>query len=138
MTSYATRVAVSAIAFSLALSSATAAQRTPRVSKSNVKLLTNRVWMQTTPENGLPGVMMTFLSNGTLLQGSCWETYTLSNWKPAGASRITWTENGMPIFAELVSVSTVELVLEVGTGEAKLQHIFQAARTPFNCPDMKK
>jgi hypothetical protein len=90
------------------------------------------------PENGLPGVMMTFLSNGTLLQDSCWETYTLSNWKPAGAQSISWTENGMPIFAELVSVSTVELVLEVGTGEAKLQRIFQAAKTPFNCPDMKK
>lgn len=138
MTSHATRAAAGAIVFGLALCSATAAQRVPRGTKSNIDLLTNRLWMQTMPENGLPGVMMTFLSNGTLLQDSCWETYTLSNWKAPGAQKIMWTENGMPVFADIVSVSTVELVLDVGTGEAKLQRIFQAAKTPFDCPDMKK
>src|SRR5690606_3675735 len=42
--------------------------------------LTNRVWVKE-DDGGLPGVMRIFLSDGTLVQDSCWETHRLSEWK---------------------------------------------------------
>jgi len=127
-----------ALAICLTLGPAAAAQQTKSGSDVGLHLLANRIWMETTPTNGLPGVMMTFLSNGTLLQGSCWEGYILSNWKSSGPRKITWKENETAIFADVVSISTVELVLETGVGNTRSQHIYLAAKAPFICPDMKK
>src|SRR4051812_9943797 len=72
---------------------------------------TNRIWVQAGENNDLPGVMKIFLSDGTLVSDSCWETHRLSNWTLAGDTDLTWNEDGMDIPAKIVSVSATELHL---------------------------
>lgn len=131
------RVIITTFVFGLALGPAIAAQP-KRGSDTSIGLLTNRIWIEASPTNGMPGVMKTFLSDGTLLQDSCWEAYVLSEWQASGPTKITWSENGMQISADVISISTVELVLEIGVGKAKEQHIYLAAKTPYLCPEMPK
>ncbi len=97
--------------------------------------LTDRVWVKSGDENSLPGVIKIFLSDGTLVQDSCWETHRLSVWQMAGDSAVTWNEDGMEIRADIVTLSTDELVLRIaGMDEER----YTPAEVPYFCPDIPK
>src|SRR5687767_11074631 len=75
----------------------------------------NRVWVKE-DSGDLPGVIRIFLSDGTLVQDSCWETHRLSEWKMTSETSVSWNEDGTDIAAEIVSVSAERLVLSVKAG----------------------
>lgn len=101
------------------------------------RTLTNRVWVKQ-DTGDLPGVMRIFLSDGTLVSDSCWETHRLSQWKMTGDTAITWNEDGMDINAEVLSVSSGELVLNLLLGSDRVEERYAAATVPYVCPDMPK
>jgi hypothetical protein len=86
----------------------------------------------------LPGVIRIFLSDGTLVQDSCWETHRLSPWKMTSDTSVTWNEDGMDIAADIVSVSRDSLVLNVKLGTDTVEEHYKAADVPAVCPDMPK
>lgn len=97
--------------------------------------LTDRVWVKEGDETSLPGVIKIFLSDGTLVQDSCWETHRLSAWQKAGDHAVTWNEDGMDIKADIVTLSADELVLKVaGMDEER----YTPATVPYVCPDIPK
>lgn len=96
----------------------------------------NRVWVQQASD--LPGVMKIFLSDGTLVQDSCWETHRLSTWTMNGETELSWNEDGMDIAAKIVSVSSTDLHLQLQLGTEKVDEHYSAAAVPSVCPDMPK
>jgi hypothetical protein len=96
---------------------------------------TNRVW--TRADGDLPGVIRIFLSDGTLVSDSCWETHRLSPWHMTSDTQLSWDEDGMEIKAEIVSVSATDLVLKLDVGGG-LEERYVAADVPYVCPDMPK
>lgn len=98
---------------------------------------TNRVWVQA-DSSDLPGVMKIFLSDGTLVQDSCWETHRLSRWSMTGETDLTWSEDGMDIAASIVSVSSTSLHLQLQLGKDLVDEHFTSAAVPYLCPDMPK
>ena len=101
--------------------------------------LTNRVWVRSEENPGLPGSMLIFLSDGTLVQDSCWETHRLSPWEMTGAKSVQWDEDGTKIDADITSLTAEALVLtlKLKGGESQEQH-FAPAAVPYLCPDMPK
>lgn len=98
----------------------------------------DRVWVAAEPEDGRPGDKRIFLSDGTLVQDSCFETYRLSRWEPMGATTVRWDEDGAEIVAELTGDETeLELVLHLGHGDTVEQR-FVPAEVPFVCPDLPR
>lgn len=97
---------------------------------------TNRVWTQTGSD--LPGVMRIFLSDGTLVQDSCWETHRLGEWQMTSATSLSWDEDGAEITADIVSVSADNLVLSIRLGNEVVEERYTAADVPFVCPDIPK
>lgn len=99
--------------------------------------LANRIWVRDTGAGDLPGAMLVFLDDGTLIQDSCWETYRLSKWTKSGDA-VSWNEDGMDITADVVSVDNDDLTLRLNlTGGAEEQK-FEAAEAPYVCPDMPR
>jgi hypothetical protein len=78
--------------------------------------------------------MQVFLSSGTLLMDSCWETYRLEAWTAEADSVVRWQEDGQDVRASVVSLSDDGLVLRVN-GE---DQAYAAASTPYLCPDMPR
>jgi hypothetical protein len=97
----------------------------------------NRVWVKA-DSGDLPGVMRIFLSDGTLVQDSCWETHRLSEWKMTSDTAVSWNEDGIDIAAEIVSVSADNLVLSVKLGGEAVEERYTAADVPYVCPDIPK
>lgn len=98
--------------------------------------LTDRVW--TKADGDLPGVMRIFLSDGTLVQDSCWETHRLSSWQLTSDTSVTWDEDGMEIAADIVSLTDTELVLNLKLVNDTVEETYVAATVPFLCPDIPK
>jgi hypothetical protein len=98
---------------------------------------TNRVWVRD-DEADRPGVMRIFLSDGTLVQDSCWETHRLSDWRMTSDSAVSWNEDGMDIAADIVSVSAESLVLALKLGSETVEEHYKAAEVPYVCPDVPK
>ncbi|MDB5561842.1 MAG: hypothetical protein JWN11_1260 [Hyphomicrobiales bacterium] len=73
---------------------------------------TNRAWTKSEPGE-LPGVTRIFLSDGTLVQDSCWDTHRLSQWKMVADRKLIWNENGIDITADIVTLGPNELVLSL-------------------------
>ncbi|SFZ82780.1 hypothetical protein SAMN02983003_1272 [Devosia enhydra] len=106
--------------------------------ESAERLLTNRVWSRV-EDDGLPGKKVIFLSDGTLVQDSCWETYRLSPWSMTSETALSWNEDGMDIPAEIVSISGEELVLKLSlVGGQTDEQRYRVAEVPYLCPDMPK
>jgi hypothetical protein len=81
--------------------------------------------------------MQIFLSDGTLISDSCFETYRLSSWWLDG-DHLAWTEDGIDIRARVVSVDADALTIGVMLrGREELQR-FSAATVPYVCPDMPR
>lgn len=98
---------------------------------------TNRVW--TKADSGeLPGVVRIFLSDGTLVQDSCWETHRLSQWKMVSDSQLVWNEDGIDIRADIVTLGANELVLALNLPGGAVQERYVSATVPDACPDMPK
>lgn len=100
--------------------------------------LVNRIWVRDTGAGDLPGAMLVFLSDGTLIQDSCWETYRLSEWTRAGDGKVSWNEDGMEIAADVVSVDNDDLTLRLNLTGGPEEQKFEAAEAPFVCPDMPR
>lgn len=98
--------------------------------------LVDRVWSKADGE--LPGVMRIFLSDGTLVQDSCWETHRLSAWELTSDDSLKWNEDGMDINADIVSLTDAELVLSLKLGSDAVEEKYVTATVPFLCPDMPK
>ncbi len=99
--------------------------------------LTDRVWVKEDPD-GLPGVMRIFLSDGTLVQDSCWETHRLSPWEFTSDAALKWNEDGMDIAADIVSLTAAELVLSLKLAGDTVEEKYVPANVPYVCPDMPK
>lgn len=97
----------------------------------------NRVWVKA-DTGDLPGVIRIFLSDGTLVQDSCWETHRLSQWHMTSDTGFTWNEDGVDIAAKIVSVSARDLVLSVKLGGEAVEERYMAAAVPYVCPDVPK
>ncbi len=100
--------------------------------------LLNRVWVRSDDESGMPGSMQIFLSDGTLVSDSCWETYRLSNWQQVSDTQISWDEDGTTIDAEITSLTTDALVLNLKLIGGDQEQRFTPATVPYLCPDMPK
>lgn len=100
--------------------------------------LTDRFWVQSEADAGLPGSMVVFLSEGTMLQDSCWETYRLSNWQMTGEESLSWEEDTMTIEADIVELDEAQLVLALHLGEEIVEKRYTVAAVPFVCPDMPR
>ncbi|MCB4767224.1 hypothetical protein LGR54_01265 [Ancylobacter sp. Lp-2] len=100
--------------------------------------LVGRVWVEAKPASGLPGTMLVFLPDGTLIMDSCWETYALRRWTRTAPDAIAWDEDGATIAAKVASVSPTQLTLKVRTGKDTVEHRYAVAKVPYVCPDMKR
>jgi hypothetical protein len=100
--------------------------------------LTNKVWVKAGDEAALPGVIKIFLSDGTLVQDSCWETHRLSPWQMTDARSLTWNEDGMDIKADIVTLTADELVLSLKLKGGDVEEHYKPAAVPSVCPDMPK
>jgi hypothetical protein len=100
--------------------------------------LTNRVWVKAGDDAALPGVIKIFLSDGTLVQDSCWETHRLSAWQQTGAKSVSWNEDGMDIKADIVTLTADELVLSLKLKGGDVEEHYTPSPVPAVCPDMPK
>ena len=99
---------------------------------------TDKVWVRS-DSTGLPGVLRMFLSDGTLVMDSCWETYRLARWRALPDGAVVWEEDGAEIQAQVAEASETALVLRlalVGGGTAEEQ--YRKAEVPYVCPDMPR
>jgi hypothetical protein len=117
------------------------AQETPATTESAADTdddLTDRVWVKAGDDASLPGVIKIFLSDGTLVQDSCWETHRLSPWTKAGDNAVSWNEDGMEIKADIVTLSADELVLSLKLTGGDVEERYTPATVPYVCPDIPK
>lgn len=99
--------------------------------------LTNRVWTRS-DSTGLPGVIRIFLTDGTLVLDSCWETHRLSKWQLQSDGSLLWQEDGMNIKAEVLTLSERELVLRLHLVSGTEDEHYAPASVPYVCPDMPR
>jgi len=100
--------------------------------------LTNKVWIKAGDDAALPGVIKVFLSDGTLVQDSCWETHRLSPWQMTDAKSLTWNEDGTDIDASIAKLDADELVLSLKLKGGDVEEHYKPAPVPSVCPDMPK
>lgn len=112
------------------------AEETPTESSADADSddFTNRVWVKEGDESQLPGVIKIFLSDGTLVQDSCWETHRLSSWTKDPEGQVTWNEDGMDIKADVFASADALVLKIVGIGEER----YTPATVPYVCPDIPK
>lgn len=101
------------------------------------RTLTNRVWVKADSPD-LPGIMRIFLSDGTMVSDSCWETHRLSQWRMTSDTALTWNEDGIDINAEISALTSGELVLKLALGSETVEERYTAATVPYLCPDIPK
>jgi hypothetical protein len=99
--------------------------------------LTDKVWVRAGSQQ-LPGVIKIFLSDGTLVQDSCWEPHRFSAWHKTSASSVVWNEDGMDIAADIVTLTANELVLSLKLTGGDVEERYEPAQVPYVCPDMPK
>jgi len=97
---------------------------------------TDRVWLRA-DAGSAPGAMQVYLSDGTLISDSCFETYRLSSWRLEGED-LVWSEDEIDIRARLVSVDSNALVLRLMLRGGEEEQRFTAATVPYVCPDMPR
>ena len=97
---------------------------------------TDRVWLRA-DAGSAPGAMQAYLSDGTLISDSCFETYRLSSWRLDG-DQLAWSEDGVDIRARVVSVDTDALTLRLMLRGGEEEQRFTAAAVPYVCPDMPR
>ncbi|HEX8361499.1 MAG TPA: hypothetical protein VF613_15400 [Longimicrobium sp.] len=98
--------------------------------------LTGVVWMRTTPAEPA-GTFRIFLAGGTVMTGSCTETYRIDRWRSNSASRVTITEDGIAIPADL-SFNGAELRMRLRLRDGVREERFRPARVPYLCPSTRR
>ena len=104
---------------------------------TDASALTNRVWIRTSPDPPL-GSMLVFLSDGTLLQDSCGETYRLSQWRADDVDSIRWQEDTAEVRATVVKVTEADLTLRLDLVSGVGTATYVAATVPYVCPDLPR
>jgi len=100
-------------------------------------LLVNRVWARS-DSTGLPGVMRIFLSDGTLVMDSCWETYQLAQWRAESDSVVTWQEGTVEVRGTILELAPERLVLRLALVDGSQDEHYEPATVPYLCPDMRR
>ena len=98
---------------------------------------TDRVWVKS-DSGDLPGVIRIFLSDGTLVQDSCWETHRLSPWQMSNGTELKWNEDGVEIKAHIADLTADRLTLVLDLKGGPVPEHYAAAPVPSVCPDMPK
>lgn len=98
---------------------------------------TDKVWVRS-DSTELPGVMRVFLSDGTLVMDSCWETYRLARWRALPDGDVAWEEDRAEIQAHVVEVSETVLVLRLALVGGATEERYRKAEVPYVCPDMPR
>ena len=98
---------------------------------------TGKLWTRTEPAEPL-GTLRIFLTDGTLLMDSCWETYRLARWRQEGADTIVWDEDGQEIRAAILAATDDELRLRLELVSGAVEEQYRLADAPFVCPDMPR
>ena len=130
-------LAAGVVALSSACTNASApAENAAAVADERPAQLTNRVWVA--PDASLPGAMLIFLSNGTLVQDSCWETYRLSQWRSERGQTLRWQEDTEEIVATIVTLGAADLTLRFDLRGGAQERSYVAAMVPYVCPDMPR
>lgn len=114
-----------------------------RTSPATSELLVNRAWTAEDPgwtagstnSEGWPGVLRIFLSNGTLVEDSCWDHYWLSTWRMESEHTLNWREGEKEIAAEVVLLNDKELVLRVNLPDGSQEEHYYSAPVPYACTD---
>ena len=99
--------------------------------------LVDRVWARS-DSTGLPGVMRIFLSDGTLVMDSCWETYQLATWRAESDSTVVWREASIEIRATVLELDPTKLVLRLSLASGTQDEHYLVASVPYICPDMRR
>lgn len=99
--------------------------------------LTNRIWVKTGSDQ-LPGTIKIFLSDGTLVQDSCWETHRMSPWEMTSGTSVSWSEDGTEIRADIVTLTASELVLSLRLKGGAVEERYAPSPVPYLCPDQPK
>ena len=99
--------------------------------------LTDRLWTLT-PGDGRPGVFRLFLSSGAMIEGSCVETYRVSEWRRDEAEKIVWNEDGAEISADIVAIDDAGLTLGLNLADGQKIETYALADAPFACPDFPR
>lgn len=116
---------------------ATAADASPSHGRVAEDALMNKVWILA-DDDGRPGVMRVFLSDGVLIQDSCWETYRLSDWRRTGENALAWSEDGVEIEAKIDTLSANALTLRLRLRSEEKVERYRVAVSPYVCPDMPR
>lgn len=99
--------------------------------------LVDRVWARS-DSTGLPGVMRIFLSDGTLVMDSCWETYQLAKWRTESDSVVVWQEGSVEIRGTILELAADRLLLRLDLVDGSRNEHYQASSVPYLCPDMRR
>ncbi len=99
--------------------------------------LTDRFWTLAEPD-GRTGVIRAFLSDGSMLQGSCGETYRLSAWRRGREGEIRWSEDGVEISADVLEAGPDALTIGLNLPDGQKIERFKPAAAPFVCPDLPR
>jgi hypothetical protein len=97
--------------------------------------LTDRVWIRC-GESGLPGVTRMFLSDGTFVEDSPWDTFHLSAWRMTDAGHVSWTADGRLVEAEIRALTPDELVLMVRLKGGHVIESYRSAALPVVLPEL--
>jgi hypothetical protein len=108
-----------------------AAERDPPVAS-----FVNRAWVAA-DAGAAPGSMRVFLEDGTLLMTSCAEVYRLARWEVMQDGRLSWSEDGARIDANVVRQNADSLVLELELGTGRREQHFASSTAPFACPALR-
>jgi len=99
--------------------------------------LIGRAWIRT-DQTELPGEMLLFLKDGTVLMDSCWETYRLATWKQTSDNKLIFVEDQMETPVELLKLTADELHIRLELPREMRERRFRYQRSPYLCPDMKR
>jgi hypothetical protein len=88
------------------------------------------VWIST-DASAPPGTLRVFLSDGTLLMGSCGETYRLSRWQAIDDRRIEWREDTARIEADIIELTAEHLHLRLRLVDGFKNEAHRLAPVPF-------
>jgi hypothetical protein len=113
-------------------------------SQNNFEPLLNRVWRVSNSAYGpAAGSIYIFLSNGTLLQTSCVETYRVALWSvdKTQPSTLRVVEDQQPVFTATIGESeggTLRLRQKMLRGSEVRDITLTSVDSEFVCPDLPK
>ncbi len=132
-----TRLATLSVAVTLCACTGSQPGNPPAPDETGQAALADKVWVAA-DASAAPGTFRIFLTNGTLVMDSCWETYRLAAWRRIDDRRVEWTEDTARIEARVGHLSADRLELELRLGDEVQRQLYQAAQVPTVCPDMPR